>query len=440
MANHRFVQQLYRELPTWVEQGLVSPDVPGRIQAYYGPLTSSGRTHLLITLFGILGGLLVGGGLILVIAHNWDTLPRMARTVLSFLPLVAAQVLAAWVLWKRNDRVAWREGGAGFLVLSIGAAMALVSQTYHISGTFDSFILTWTVLALPVVYVLRSGTAGLLYMSGMTAWMLHHLFTVTDAGWGSLLFLGILPYVGWVTRRQPYPGQASWLVGSVGLSAPIVLGVLLTDFNIETLWGMAYCLLFAVFFGVGRRVFADAPSSWQNPLLLIGGAGTLSLWLAFSYRWAWDTLELLSHPQSLSSFWGYTAIDIVGAGVCAALVIVWWMYCGVERRYLDGVWGSLPMMIVCGYVLGRLFGSLGPAIVLMNGYGLILGLSTLVAGVRGDRLSLINLGMLVLSGGLILRFFDSDLSRLFLGFVFMVLGGGFLGTNWVILQRRRASA
>ncbi|MFE3848616.1 DUF2157 domain-containing protein [Flavobacterium sp. LB3P45] len=47
-----------------------------------------GNQNKLSSVFGILGVILVGLGVILVFAHNWDTLSRVTKTLLSFLPLL----------------------------------------------------------------------------------------------------------------------------------------------------------------------------------------------------------------------------------------------------------------------------------------------------------------------------------------------------------------
>lgn len=55
-------------------------------------------THWAMVLFGILGAVLIGGGIILLLAHNWEQLGRPARVAVAFAPLVLSQALAlpAW--------------------------------------------------------------------------------------------------------------------------------------------------------------------------------------------------------------------------------------------------------------------------------------------------------------------------------------------------------
>ncbi len=62
-------------LPELVREGLITADQAERIRARYAadPQRSGNR---MLLVFAILGSLLVGLGIILIIAHNWDELRR----------------------------------------------------------------------------------------------------------------------------------------------------------------------------------------------------------------------------------------------------------------------------------------------------------------------------------------------------------------------------
>jgi len=132
------------------------------IQEYYESKESDNGSRLLL-IFGVLGALLVGLGIILILAHNWDTLPRFVKTVFAFLPLIVGQVLC-WYSLSKIDSKTWQESSAVFLTMSIGASIALVSQIYNLEGDLQGFIMIWMILALPVVYVMESSMTSLLYI------------------------------------------------------------------------------------------------------------------------------------------------------------------------------------------------------------------------------------------------------------------------------------
>ncbi len=59
-----------------------------------------------------------------------------------------------------------------------------------------------------------------------------------------------------------------------------------------------------------------------------------------------------------------------------------------------------------------------------------------MVGIRANDLRLINIGMLMLAVLVLARFFDSDINFIIKGSVFIVIGMGFLVTNFVILRRK----
>src|SRR5690554_5546108 len=158
---------LQKDIPELLKAGIISPETAEKIKQFYNSKESSSANRLLLV-FGILGALLVGLGIILVIAHNWDELTRTTKSIFAFLPLLTAQIACAFVLGKKYDNVVWRESATTFLVLALGACISLISQIYHIPGNLSSFLLVWMLLVLPLLYVMQSATAALLYIVGIT--------------------------------------------------------------------------------------------------------------------------------------------------------------------------------------------------------------------------------------------------------------------------------
>ena len=158
MKNARQVRWLYDELPELTAIGVVDGETAAKIRRHYGELSQVPGSKIALTVFTILGSLLVGVGIILLLAHNWENLSRAVRVVLSFLPLLAAQAIAFHVRRKPAPFRGALEGAGLFLSLAIAASIALVGQTYHIYGDLGNFLLTWGLLILPLIYLFRSTT------------------------------------------------------------------------------------------------------------------------------------------------------------------------------------------------------------------------------------------------------------------------------------------
>ena len=74
------------------------------------------------------------------------------------------------------------------------------------------------------------------------------------------------------------------------------------------------------------------------------------------------------------------------------------------------------------------------ATVLFDVFLFVLGVGTLWRGLREDRLGVVNSGMLMLAGLIVMRFFDSDLGFVVRGLAFIGVGIGFLVTNVVLIR------
>lgn len=66
--------------------GVISQETADKIKEYYKSKGNQSH-HKLFIVFGILGAILVGLGILLIIAHNWDNFSRISKTVLAFFTL-----------------------------------------------------------------------------------------------------------------------------------------------------------------------------------------------------------------------------------------------------------------------------------------------------------------------------------------------------------------
>ena len=71
-------KQILKELPDLINAQVITEETAQRIKDYYHHQPGQSANRLFIV-FGILGSLLVGMGIVLIIAHNWDTFPRSAN-------------------------------------------------------------------------------------------------------------------------------------------------------------------------------------------------------------------------------------------------------------------------------------------------------------------------------------------------------------------------
>jgi uncharacterized membrane protein len=194
--HQRMSKHILKELPDLIQAQVITEETAQRIKEYYHNQPSQSANRLFVV-FGILGSLLVGMGIVLIIAHNWDTLPKIAKLAVGFFPLFIGQAISGYVIVKKPEERAWREGASVFLFFSIAISISIVSQVYNIEGELGGFLFVWMCLALPVAYVLRSSVASLLFIIGITWYACEVGYFNTpysNAPYYWILLLLILPF------------------------------------------------------------------------------------------------------------------------------------------------------------------------------------------------------------------------------------------------------
>ncbi len=431
------VQWLYEELPGLVSRGVLPKEAAEQLRQHYGEPGTPGGTakRWAIVLFSILGAALIGGGIILLLAHNWEELSRPVRAAISVAPLAGAAVLGAWLLWTGRTSTAWREGVGTFQTIGIGVAISLIAQTYNLGGRFDEFMLTWSLLALPVAYLLGATLPGILYLVGITVWT----GSVLHGSAERLLYfplLGLaLPYLWWTSRANRYHPRPVLFAWVLAITVCIGTGIAL-DRMVGRLaaWPVLFAGLFGLLFLVGARWWGVAMAAWQRPLQNVGALGAVGLALVLSFgdgwshsRWGWEEIQM----------WRAVA-ELAAVAVFPVAAIALWVRSWTRRAWSEVMIGAVPALAVIGWAAAMRNAEMIGA-VLFNLYLFALGMGTLVIGLRERRLGTVNAGMAVLAAVILCRFFDSDLGFVVRGVAFIVIGVGFLATNLVLLRWKGAA-
>ncbi|MBU0679725.1 MAG: DUF2157 domain-containing protein [Verrucomicrobia bacterium] len=426
------------DLPRLVSSGVIDSATAERLKAHYEMQTAVVKNWVLI-LFSILGSLLIGLGIILLLAHNWADMPRLIRTMTAFLPLVLSQCLAGYVLMRRSGSTAWREGSGLVLMLSISACIAMVAQVYHIPGDIGLFVITWMLLGLPVVYVLDCTVPAIIYLVGITFWAgdLQYSWGHALAYWPVALL--IAPYIYRQVRKNPYSPKSLLLLWTVSIALFFAIGITLEKV-MPGLWIVIYASLVSCLYLIGGFWHSDAPSIWQRPFHTIGSAGTAVLAFIFTFEWPWKDIGWGYYRQGYQYIETFAVFDYVLAFVlpCAAAVL---LVSSVRRKKSSSIlYGCLPLIAIAAYAIGSAADSYLAAQMMFNAYLFILGLATVISGFRRMTLRIINGGLFILIALIAARFFDSNLPFIVRGLVFIALGTIFLVANIIVSRKRRVRA
>lgn len=427
-------KNLVKELDDLKGAGVIDEETAGRISEYYKS-KGEGAQNRLFVVFGVLGAILVGLGIILIIAHNWDDLSRPVKVILSFLPLMAGQGACAFSLLRKRDSPAWKESSAAFLFFAVGASISLISQVYHIHGDLGSFLFTWMILCFPLIYLLDSSVSSLLFIAGITYYNLatnvfsdfFHKDETLHYWW--MLFL-VVPHYIKLYRKEPdsnYLIMHNWIMP---LSLTCSLGAL--AHRSEELIFVAYMSLFSIFYMIGSSPFFNHTKRRVNGYLVLGSLGIMHILMINSFHWFWEHLS-----ASYLSTKGWLQSREFLAALVLTLISLLLFLLDIRKKRAEGFRPMKGVFLVylIIYLIG--FRSSTLPVILINGLVLVLGVFTIRLGAKQDHLGVLNYGLLTITVLIICRFFDSDMSFVLRGILFVLVGAGFFAANYFLLRKRK---
>jgi len=431
LNHHRWLAE---RLSEWEREGIVTADGARLLRERYAAEPRGGLAQVIV---GAVGALLIGTGLIAVLAYNWDEFPRSVRLMLALGPLAAAQAASWWVLGRGDAARPWMREAAGLgQTLAVGAALALVSQIYHLPGEWTDLVFWSCVLALPLAWVMRSTAVAIAYLVGIAVWAIARAGSpigLADAAdvriWYPLLLAGILPlWPGPGLGERPAPGgrlvlAATALAGLLAVAANAALRPQAPDGTF--FWLAMLTSAVVLLFPLDRRGLAEPLAG--KPEVLLGGLALVGQALVATYEdparglmagvgpalelpWCWILLAVVAAFAAVAVRQGRFATLAVAALAIVPLV---------ARPLAPPEAGGWPVAIAYSLVL------LATAIALIT---------LEFVGLQGAA----RIGAALITILVILRMADADLSLLVKGVAFIVIGCGFLAFNAFVSRRRAA--
>ena len=386
MDDQAYRERLGRDLEHWRRDGIIDETQERAMLARAGAGTPGAvralRLGWLVTAVSVVGALVLGGGVLLLIGTNWDTLPDALRTGLLLASIFASYGVGYALLYRFDMQ---RIGSAFFLLgyLLYVAAVFLIPQIYSMPTESPWLVLLAAVGAFPLAYLFESRIVLLLGIAGIVAWVFDDL-----------------------VRRYPDEPEAE--------AALIIIGALAVGL-----------------YAVGRMHIARRLERFGEVYMLAGLLVLLGLVYQFTFRQIWrsviDTgVESYAAPNLV-----YVAI-----GLAAIAALGQWLMRG------RGTENNIEGAILAGVLVTGAVVATWPA---WTGYALVFNLIffAIAAGLvargylQGDERQ-VNLGLLVVAIGLLTRYVDIFWSVMGRSAFFMV-GGAILLVLAFGLERLRRS-
>jgi uncharacterized membrane protein len=431
---------LLKDLQELVNANIITPDIARNIEQYYQNKKEAPSERFNIVL-GILGALLVGSGIVLLVAHNWDEMPRSVQTIFAFLPMAVGQALCIFTLLRKKENTAWRESSSIILFFSVASCIALISQIYHISGSLPDFILTWMLLTAPLVYVMRSSLSSLLVIAIATWYAIlvgyDGIFSSrhTDLPYFYLFFLlFIIPHYYQYfksNRESNFFHLHNWF-----LAVSIVIGLGAFAGKSDDLFQwifIGYCALFGIYYLLGRSGYFKGSRLFANPFFVIGSLGTIIILLFWSYDALWNELnesfsrEVKNVSQSLFFY------------LSIFLLLVQFYLSASWKKQADSRYDPVKLSAYVFFLSVISFRGIPfMGILIMNVWILVIAMFYIRKGAQKDHLGVLNFGLLIIAALALIRFFDESIPFVWRGLFFVATGVGFFVANYLLLKKRKS--
>ena len=422
------MKQVLNALHELVEAGIIDLSTADRIRHYYEEHSST-RPIPLLVIFGVIGALLTGLGIILIVAYNWELLSPGWQTSFALIPILLAQGLVIHGVLRHGVGSTWRESSSAFLVFALGAGLAMISQIFQLPGELPEFLLVWILLGLPLIYLVPSLAVFYLGLLGITWYgiLTGYQGPVFSHYWWLLVLW--LPAYYWGIRRLQSLAWFQWAHVILPLSVTIMLGNLTYPFTAGT-W-----LIYLFWTGILLHMAAFGSWSTQpwfhKAYQWIGSGALWILLIIFSFKPFWDQwpkwFGQYLPPVSSASFWILVAFGVL-------YLALFFRRNHSARSVTQVVWKWIPAFVslLLMFQTPAVWGT-----VVMNLLILGLGVLGIVQGWLRNNLAGVNQGLFIILLLICCRFFDTNWSFIVRGLLFTIMGILFFVANYWIIKRKK---
>lgn len=424
------------------QKNIVNPETGIKIRGYIRKIENPSRWEQFLVLGGILGALFASAGVFAIISHNWDDFPKHLKGLFSLVPVLVALYFYYIAIFKHKDSRTWIESSSLFLMLMIGASIALVSQTYQMDGDFTKFLKVWMVLTIPLFYIAKASTISgfyltlilLLLFSFRNVWgmMIPYNLDGENLYWFWLLILAFLPHYFLALNRDSNKQGARVIYMSYLLYLSVGVGLALSVKSNYLLW---FAIFQVGFYLIGKRYMSDNKYAFSRPFQLLSQVLLVWILIALSNE---DALYMTFRYDTIFNmeYWGDDQLYYF----ILLLVVMGGVYFNFFRsrekfRDVNYLVVFMPFLLMLSMIIDEYTTSWWWLSLIFNFYILFLAITTIIHGSAEGRVFKMVAGLLVISILLAIRYFDNDLGFIAKGLIFLGVGGMFFLINLLVKDK-----
>ncbi len=321
---------MLQEIQRWRKDGLISPAQAVALELQYSDDESSAvLSRTPATIFGSIGALAIGLGIILLIGFNWELMSKEAKLLSVFIPLI---LFHGFGIWSRiANKAKWISETAHLLgTMMFGAAIILVAQIYHIDDHWPNGSLAWGLGAMLFFFILQSKAHGILSAILMGTFLIgESLCFYEESTLPSLLLLTgplwvLALFVGWsYVKKSVLMLVPSLMLFAISCGALIPVWLLPSRETLHVLPNI-YCFLIPLFFYGGwyfirndeSRKYLAITFKFFGHIFLFPLLGVLTFDMGLSavlYSGSTNLSFVVSHPYLWSEI--VTTLLLVTGGI-----------------------------------------------------------------------------------------------------------------------------
>lgn len=423
----KYIKWLNIQTNMWVQIGLISEEQEINIQTFYKENPNYPKKQdLLPTILSVIGSILVGLGIILLVAKNWEILSRPTRLIISILPFLAGFSVALWLISKNSPRAYLQSVGI-FISISILAGLGLVGQTYHVVSPAQNLYLATAILSLPFIYLIGSTISSIFYVILICIYTAMVPKTSHDIMFFESIFLValIIPYLIYMKNKLS-SFEAEWLKGFIALSGLVIIFATSSSeiFIFEKV--MLYAMLLLI---------ANDMNLYSAPFLRNIGVFLLFLvFFLFTFDFKWESMNFafnldqwiilvfmllltsvliykLYHEHKSETYLSFIIIPLLG------IIYNFTPYSDLLKNMF--LWGfNLSFFVISIFIF-------------FTGYKKMVQ--------ENSGIIKANMGLLMILIIISKWFFDINVSFFIRGIMFIILGASFLIFNFVFSRQKRGN-